>query len=637
MKATLTALVLLLCVTGTAHAIELKESPSLADDVRSGALPPIERRVPIQRQIVAMAPPKNVGKYGGELKILMGRPKDTRLMYVYGYSRLVGYTEDFQLKPDILAGIDIEHGRTFTLRLRAGHRWSDGHPFTSADFKYWWEAIANDPDLAPAGLTQQLLVGGQPPNVTFPDETTVRYSWPSPNPRFLAMLAGPRPLFLYAPAHYLRRYHKRFADPVALEGEVKSNKKRDWIALHFDKARQYRMQNPELPTLQPWRLKTAPPATRIIFERNPYFHRVDTAGQQLPYIDRVVMSLSDSKLIPAKIGAGEADLQARYVSFGNYTFLKQAAKRNDYDVRLWRRAYGSQVSLYPNLNAKDPVWRGLFRDRRFRRALSVAINRHEINQVIFYGLALPVCDVPLPQSPMFDKNCSNPWAQYDVARANQLLDELGLTERNDRGIRLLPDGRPLEIVIESAGESTEQSDVLALVSDSWREIGIRLHTKALQRDLLRTRVFSGATLMSVWTGMDNAMITPDTDPKEMAPVEQTKLCWPKWGQYYETKGRAGEPVDDPAARRLLTLYETWSETYDTETREGIWREMLDIHRSEVFSINTVYGVFQPVVVSNRLRNVPSDGFYGWNPGAHFGVYRPDTFWFDEPPTKAGSG
>lgn len=627
-------LTIVACLALPVNASEFVEPPSLLDSVRSGALPPIERRIPIQPQHVSFPPPKTTGQYGGDLKILMGRPKDTRLMYVYGYARLVGYDESFQLKPDILASVDIDNGRVFTLRLRAGHRWSDGHPFTSADFKYWWEAIANDPDLSPAGLTQELLVNGQPPTVTFPDETTVRYTWPEPNPRFLAMLAGPRPLFLYAPAHYLRRYHKRFTGKSALEREVEANKKRDWVALHFDKARQYRMQNPELPTLQPWRLKTAPPANRIIFERNPYFHRVDTAGHQLPYIDRVIMSMSDSKLIPAKIGAGEADLQARYVSFGNYTFLKQAAKRNDYDVRLWRRAYGSQVSLYPNLNTKDPVWRELFRDRRFRRAISAAINRHEINQVIFYGLALPVCDVPLPQSPLFDQNCKNPWSSFDLDLANDLLDEMGLTNRNDRGIRLLPDGRPMEIVIESAGESTEQSDVLALIADSWQKVGIRMHTKALQRDLLRTRVFSGATLMSVWTGMDNALITPDTDPKEMAPVEQSKLCWPKWGQYYETKGRAGEPIDDPAAKRLLTLYETWSQTYDSETREGIWREMLDIHKSEVFSINTVYGVFQPVVVSNRLRNVPSDGFYGWNPGSHFGIYRPDTFWFEHTKTEA---
>ncbi len=627
----------ILAFSQPANAVDLVEPPMLADDVRSGALPPIDRRIPLNPQIVQMPPSKSVGTYGGDLRILMGRPKDTRLMYVYGYSRLVAYDESFNLKPDILSEIDIEDGRIFTLRLRPGHRWSDGHPFTSADFKYWWEAIANDPDLYPAGVPRALLVNGQPPFVEFPDNNTVRYTWPSPNPRFLTLLAAPRPQFLYAPAHYLRRFHKRFADPDALANEVETNKKRDWIDLHFDKARLYRMQNPELPTLQPWRLTTQPPANRLIFERNAFYHRVDAAGQQLPYIDRVVMSMSDSKLIPAKVGAGEVDLQARYISFGNYTFLKQAAKRNDYDVRLWRRAYGSQVSLYPNLNAKDPVWRSLFRERQFRRALSLAINRHEINQVIFYGLALPVCDIALPQSPLFSEDCRNPWVAFDLDQANRMLDEMGLTQRNDRGIRLLPDGRPMEIVIESAGESTEQTDVLALISDSWREIGIRLFTKSLQRDLLRTRVFSGATLMSVWTGMDNALITPDTDPREMAPVEQSKLCWPKWGQYYETKGKSGEPVDDLAAKRLLTLYETWSQTYDAETREGIWREMLDIHKNEVFSINTVYGVFQPVAVSNRLRNVPKEGFFGWNPGAHFGVYRPDTFWFDETAGSAGSG
>jgi peptide/nickel transport system substrate-binding protein len=339
------------------------------------------------------------------------------------------------------------------------------------------------------------------------------------------------------------------------------------------------------------------------------------------------LSIADSKIIPAKTGAGESDLQARYLRFDNYTFLKASEDRNHYKVRLWRTGPGSQLALYPNLNVNDDVWRGLVRDLRFRRALSLAVNRHEINQVIYFGLAIEGQNTLLPQSPLYDPRHRSAWAQFDTREANRLLDLVGLAKGSD-GIRQLPDGRPAEIVVENSGESTEQSDVLELIRDSWRPVGIKLFAKPSQLTLFRRRVFSGEALMSIDKGIENGLATPAMSPWEFAPTTQQQLEWPKWGQYYETKGAAGEPPGLPSAIRLLQLYEEWLAAGTEEAHTRVWHDMLQIWADEVFSIGTVAGVLQPVVVNDKLRNVPEQGIYNWDPGAYFGIYKPDGFWFD---------
>jgi peptide/nickel transport system substrate-binding protein len=612
-----------LAVPNEARA-ELRETPALEKDVGIGNLPKVEDRVPEEPAVAEL---ETIGTPGGELRMLMGGPKDTRMMVVYGYARLVGYTPSLKFAPDILKSIEIEDNRVFTLHLRKGHKWSDGQPFTTEDFRYWFEDVAQNKYLSPSGLPISMLPQGEGPHFEVLSETAVRYSWARPNPLFLPDLAGPSPLYIYRPSHYLKQFHQKYADSTVLDNLVKKANQRNWAAYHNKLDTMYRDDNPDLPSLEPWILKTRPPADRLIFERNPYYYRIDKEGNQLPYIDRVILSVADSKIIPAKTGAGESDLQARYLRFDNYTFLKASEERNHYKVRLWRTGPGSQLALYPNVNVNDEIWRGLVRDLRFRRALSLAVDRHEINQVIYFGLAIEGQNTLLPQSPLYDPQYRSAWARFDPREANRLLDLIGLVKGSD-GIRQLPDGRPVEIIVENSGESTEQSDVLELVRDSWRRIGIKLFAKPSQLTLFRRRVFSGETLMSVDKGIENGLATPAMSPWEFAPTTQQQLEWPKWGQFYETKGTAGEPPALPSAIRLLKLYEEWLAAGSDEEHTRIWRDMLQIWADEVFSIGTVAGVLQPIVVNDKLRNVPEQGIYNWDPGAYFGVYKPDGFWFD---------
>jgi len=609
-------------------AVRAEEPPSLADDVAAGKLPPLAERLP--RVPLVFGAPRadwSLGRYGGELRTLLAKDRDIRMMVVYGYSRLVGYDEQLRLTPDILESVDNVESRAFTLHLRPGHKWSDGHSFTAEDFRYYWEDVANNKELSPFGLPQALLVEGRPPKFEALNETTVRFTWVDPNPMFLPALAGPSPLYIYRPAHYLRQFHAKYAGLDKANALAVEAGSRNWAGLHQKKDEQFRFDNPDLPTLEPWINTTPLPSTRFVLVRNPYFHRVDSAGRQLPYIDRIIVGITDDKLIPAKTGAGDVDLQVRYLRFDNYTFLKQGEKRNQYHVRLWEKAIGSQIALYPNLNAEDPEWRKLMRDVRFRRALSLGIDRHEVNEVVYFGLGKESSNTVLQRSPLFRPELRSAWTKYDIKAANALLDAIGLTARDPTGLRLLPDGRPMELVIDTSGESTEETDVLELIRDSWRKLGIAMFSRPSQREVFRKRVFSGKSVMSVWSGMSNGIPTPDMSPGELAPTAQEQLQWPMWGQYYEQNRKGGEQPP-PDVQKLVAMFDAWRNSETSAEREKIWSQMLAINADQVYTIGVVTRALQPVVVRDSLRNVPVDGIYSWDPGAYFGMYHPDTFWFD---------
>ena len=630
----LPAFLLALLAAGNAVAAVpvYQEVPAFAEQVKKGKLPPINERLPENPAVASFGwPGQAPGNYGGELDILMSSAKDTRYLVVYGYARLVGYDAHYQLVPDILESFEVEEGRIFTFHLRKGQRWSNGSPFTTEDFRYFWEDIANNKDLSPTGPPTEMLVDGEAPKVEVIDETTIRYSWSKPNANFLPALADAAPLFIFRPSKYLKKFHAQYADPDKLAQAVKDSGQRSWSALHNRRDNQYKNDNPKLPTLDPWVLSTKPPADRFVFERNPYYYRVDSQGHQLPYIDRVAFQVTDGKLIPAKTGAGESMLQAKDLKFADYTFLKEGEKNGGYRVLLWKTGNGSNFTLYPDLTTNDETWRKLMRDVRFRRALSLGIDRHEINQVIYYGLAREGANTVLQESPLYKPEFAKAYANFDPAGANKLLDEIGLTQRDDDGFRLLPDGRPLTIIVDTAGQVPEESDVLELIRDSWGRIGVRLFTKPFVRDVFRNRVFAGNSIMSVWTGLDNGLPTAASTPAELAPVDQNDLEWPKWGQFWQSHGVSGQAPDTPEGRALLELLGRWTAATDDASRAEVWDQMLALYTDQVFTIGTVAAVPQPVVVSNRLHNVPEKAIWSFAPGAFFGIYRPDQFWLDPAP------
>ncbi len=603
--------------------------------LEAAQMPPMAERLPDRPRVINLkAMGRKPGDYGGTLRTIIGGQSDLRFMTIYGYARLIGYDEKLQMQPDILESYDVVEDRIFTFHLRPGHKWSDGGPFTAESFRYWWEDVILNKQLTPGGGALELRPHGSLPKFEVLDPLTVRYSWDKPNPNFLPIIAAPQPLVLAGPGHYLKQFHKKYQDEIRLSSLMQQYHARKWQELHIKMGRGYRPENPALPVLDPWRNTTAPPAEQFVFERNPYFHRVDENGKQLPYVDRFVLNVSSSSIIAAKTGAGESDLQATGIDFDDYAFLKDSEKRYPVKVNLWKMARGSRVALLPNLNCADKVWRDVFRDVRVRRALSMAIDRHEVNMAVFYGLGSESADTVLPDSPLFKPEYVKAWANHDPDQANSLLDAAGLDKRNGDGLRLLPDGRPMEITVETAGESTLDTDVMELVIDHWRKIGIAAFTRSSQRDIFRSRAMGGRIMMSIWYGLDNGVPTADMNPGELAPTMDDQLQWPLWGMYYLSGGTQGVAPDLPEAAALNALLAQWGNAASFDERTEIWQKMLAIYSDQVFSIGLINGTLQPILHTSRLQNVPEKALYGFDPTCFLGVYMPDTFWLTEDHPRA---
>ncbi|SDQ89746.1 ABC transporter substrate-binding protein [Pseudovibrio sp. Tun.PSC04-5.I4] len=604
------------------NALILKETPGILP-----GLPPIVDRLPTEPLITNPEDlGREIGVQGGALHTLISRPKDVRLINVWGYARLVGYNENLELYPDILESVDIISDEIFTLNIREGHKWSDGIPFTAEDFRFWYEEVALNKHLNPNGLPGFMLVEGKPPEFVVLDKYAVQFAWEDPNPLFLQELAKARPPFIYRPAHYLKKFHEGSGNPEFIRKVARLEKVRGWAPLFNRMDDMYEASNPDIPTLQPWVPSTHSGERRAVMERNPFFHRVDSSGQQLPYIDRIIMDVVDGKLIPAKTLAGESDLQARGLGFSDISVLKRGEHSQDYETRLWLNSKGSEISILPNLSVKDPVWRKLMQDRRFRHALSMGIDRELINKVLYFGLGRAGNDTVLNISPLYQPDYQTAWVRFDPDLANKLLDDIGLTKKRGDGIRLLEDGRPLQLIIETTGESSEQSDALELVAETWKEIGVSAFIRPSQRDTIRARALAGLLVMSVWSGFENGVPTADMPPLDYAPTREDFLSWAPWGNYYESDGNAGEKPDWPPAQRLIELFDQWLMSGSFEERDMIWEQMLQIHADETIHIGLVNSVRQPVVVKGLL-NVPDVGIFGWDPGAQFGIHRMDLFFF----------
>jgi peptide/nickel transport system substrate-binding protein len=268
------------------------------------------------------------------------------------------------------------------------------------------------------------------------------------------------------------------------------------------------------------------------------------------------------------------------------------------------------------------------RDVRFRRALSLAIDRQELNESVYLGLAKPSNNTIMERSELFKPAYATKWATYDAKLANKLLDEVGLNKRGSDGTRLLPDGRPATIVVEHSSEETEDADALHLIAEFWKKVGIKMLTKPQTLENFRLRAFSGDAIMTAYAGVVTAVPTVNTSPKEFAPTMQGGLQWSRWGMFVESKGTKGEPCDMPSACKLIDYLKEWESSADPAARRKAWDQILTTSADEVFSIGTVNGIRQPIVVGPKIRNVPKEGYYAWDPGGYIGLYQPDTFWID---------
>ena len=622
-KLTVISLVVSLCLMGVIPALAQKTYPTLTDyekltgekiekfyeapelriEVAKGTLPPVEERLP--EEPVVIEPVEEIGQYGGTWHRVALSPGDTCLDSRMGYESLVQWTPDAKdVEPGIAKSWKIsEEGKVFTFYLRKGMKWSDGKPFTADDFLFWYEDILLNKELTPV-FPGWLKVGGEPVKIEKVNDYTIKFQFVKPYGLFLQMLAFNGP-FCGAPKHYLKQFHPKYMSKERLEKLTKEAGFESWYQLFLAKNNLY--TNPELPTIRPWKLTVPPPATRLIAERNPYYWKVDTEGNQLPYIDRVVFNMVEStEMANMKALTGEIDMQHRHMMLSNYTVFMKNREKGNYRVLRWEDAYGTNCAILLNQSCKDPVLRDLFQNLKFRIALSLAINREEINELCFQSLGVPRAATQIPASPYYQRDLENIYADYDPEKANRLLDEIGLTKRDKEGYRLRPDGKRLSLVFSFCALWGPYPDIAQLVKEYWEAIGIKVVVKTLERSLRTKRVEANEHETDMWCIPGYLLL----NPWPYIAVNQYTPYGPLYGRWYASEGKQGEEPPEYILHNMR-LYDKFLVTVDPEKQLKIGKEIVRHAAKNLYAIGTVGRLPALVIVKNNFRNVPEKAVSAW--------------------------
>jgi peptide/nickel transport system substrate-binding protein len=586
--------------TATAQ-LQYSEAPMLAEQTAAGGLPALEDRLPLTPMV--MEPIEQIGTYGGTLNRALVGPTDGRGWTSIAFASLVEWaTGEATPVPSLAESWEIsEDGTTYTFHLREGTRWSDGHPFSADDLMFWYEGVALNTLLSPSFPTW-LRVGGEPVVVRKVDDYTVEFRFAAPYallPQYLAFVGDS----VVVPKHYLSQFHPDYASPEALQATVAATGVDSWNQLFTDKNN--RFLNPDMPVLTPWQGSQAFPASRMIAERNPYYWKVDTEGNQLPYIDRITSDLlENAEVIALRAAGGDIDFQYRHIRLQDMSFFLSNMEQYNYRVLQWPTE-SNHLALYMNQSHKDPVIRELMQNVDFRAALSLAINRDEMNELLYGGLGRIGHPIAAETDPYHIPDSGQRFIEYDPERANQLLDQLGLDRHDDDGYRLRSDGRRLELSILTfpfeAG--VQSSDGYELVAQYWDAVGVRTTMNLVERSLWTTRMTAGDHDVG---GYDIATLLWSIDPLWYVPISELSYFAPLFGIWYATQGQGGEEPP-PTIRRLRELYDQMVITVDAEENLELGREIMRLHDENVWIMGTVQAPFQPVIVSNNLVNVLETG------------------------------
>jgi len=594
--------VICIATAGLALAIEYNEAPMLRVKVAAGELPPVEERLP--EEPFVEEPFEEIGRYGGTLHALATSPNiwnDIQLVRGPTVTSLFEPSKDGEYTvPNIAKGFKwSEDFKTLTIYLRKGLKWSDGYPFTADDILFVINDVYQNKELTP-NMPFWLFRTGEAERefekAEKVDEYTVNINFPEPYPAFeaslrtarMGQLVTPWAAGIYAPKHYLKQWHIKY-NPKA-NGLAKEEGFEQWWQAYKYHAQIAPQQNDlDLPSMGVWVLKEKTSSTKV-FERNPYYWKVDTAGNQLPYINKVVCTIVDPEVYQLKVISGEVDFAMQGLSLGNYPLYKENEEKGDYRVVLIPGINGSELVLQLNLNDPDLVLRKICQDIRFRRALSVAINRAEINDSLFFGKAVPRQWTWVPDYPGLDykKEWAETYAQYDPGLANQLLDEMGLTKKDKDGFRLRPDGEPILLMIEYV-ERGLNGPILELVKEYWEAVGIKVFLKVEGADLFNTRMYSADH--GVYTG---------------AFGEVTSWVGPNmanWFTWFETEGKEGEEPPEEYKEEAKN-WRKWSLTPALgKEKTEIMTKLGDSQAKNLWGIGTVGMAPSLFIVKNNLGNI----------------------------------
>jgi len=575
------------------------EAPGFAERVSSDELPPVEERLPENPMVVT--PHERVGEYGGTWRtVLAGTGDASWLSRTIGYEHLVRVNPEWtEIVPNIAESFEVNEDATeYTFRLREGMKWSDGAPFTADDIMFWYEAVLMNEELTPS-KPGWLTAGGEPVVVEKLDNTTVRFTFAAPQGLFLQQLAhvwGFEPTS--TPRHYLERFHPEYNEN--LDALVAASGLDDWISLF--EARNDPWANPERPSFLGW-VVTSPlgEGTRMVVERNPYYFKVDTEGNQLPYIDRVVYDIvEEGEVIILKAPNGEIDMDTRHVGGEqNRAVLVDNMERGDYRFVEVVSSDDNRAVIALNMTHKDPVKREVFSNKDFRIGLSHAIDRPEIIDLIYVGQGESKQPAPLPEAPFYNERLAKQYTEFDVALANEHLDR-AFPERDAEGFRLGPDGRRITFTVETFSGSG--ADLLELVRGYWREVGIDAQVRESDRSLVTTRMESNehdAVMYFGGGGLKDAFL----DGRWYLPSYNWESAFaPAWAFWYLRAPGGEEPPE--AVREQFRLWDAIRATADEAEQVALMEQVLEIAADQFYAIGIASTVPGIGIVKNNFHNVP---------------------------------
>ncbi|MGQ7844178.1 ABC transporter substrate-binding protein [Granulosicoccus sp. 3-233] len=573
------------------------QAPELADLVAKGELPPVSERVSLEPEVINYG---DIGRYGGVIRFGMGGSSDEgTLRQAVGTNGLVRWHHNLsELTPNVARKVEVsDDAREFVFHLRKGMKWSDGDSFDTEDIAFSIEDILLNPDFGE--LSTRFQSRGEPMQFEVIDQHTFRIFFEHPNGEFLGQMAREEgaALNFYA-AHYCKPFHPDYNPDI--EDLVKQEGAPDWRTLLITKCGEVRDAlrwiNPERPVLDPWVLDEplSGGATRVTFRRNPYFWQVDEQGNQLPYIGTLQARVfQDAEAMTLAAIAGQFDFQYRRIDApGNRPVLAQNREKGGYELYEVTAAGGNYGWIQPNLNHKDPVINRLFNERDFRVALSIGTDRQEIIDTALLGEGTPWQTGPFEDSPLHHRKVATQYLEYDLEEANRLLDGLGLTERNEEGVRLLSDGRPARFLMDVRNSFPHIIDMMQVLGPQWRKLGIQIDVNVVDRSLHRLRSREGDHDMTTDSG--NATWMPGQLPSALLPIDSSSRHAPLWTVWYETGGKDGvEPPDHVKER--YRIWESIFATADPAERIRRYHALADVaaEQFEAFGISknaSTYGV-----------------------------------------------
>lgn len=618
------------------------EAPQLAEQVAAGTLPPVEER--IGQDPLVIQPVTEIGTYGGTWRRGFTGPGDGENGNRLNSSDKPLFWDALgeKIVPSLARDWEVgDGGKTLTLFLRRGMRWSDGEPFTADAFMFWFEDIYQNEELVPVG-TQELSIAGKPGTMVKIDESTVQFQFPEPYPLFEEVLSGSTAMGAglstrgdtlmgaYAPGHYLKQYHPKYVSQAELDQKVADEGFDNWVNL-FKFKNTWRL-NPDMPVVSPW--KTTMPINNPtwVMERNPYYWAVDTEGNQLPYMDQIVMTLAENlEVIALRAIAGEYDWQARHMEVSKLPVFVENQESGDYKVHLDPGFYGCDAAFHLNQSFEaDPEIAKWMQNRDFRHALALGIDRDQLNETFWVGIGTPGSCIPAPSAPQSPgEEFRTLWSTYDPEQSNQLLDTAGLTEKDSEGFRLRTDnGERLRFEITTVGGAfIGWTQIAEMVAQHWSQIGIQAVVVENERSLALQRSQANETQIFVWVndGTENIYLFP----RHALPVDDAQaFMGPLYATWYASGGEQGKKPNDPELIRAMDLFRS-AAGFETEKRNEIAQEIWKILVEEQYTIGTV-GLSPAVMgirlVKNNVGNVPA----GLANGQHFrtpATSQPPTYFF----------